>query len=312
MGHFFRTLALAEMLKEEFNCIYATKNPNEFQVNEILKICSDYIVLPDNIDHFNTFLNYLTGNEIVVLDNYYFDTNYQINIKKKGCKLVCIDDLHDKHFVADVIINQAEGINPSLYSCEDYTKIYIGFDYALLRKSFLEIGETISKNKEFSFIIFMGAADPYNLTNSLFDLLINHEFNKPFILISKDNSFIKGTNNNKFVFFDNLSTNQLKEKMLLSEFGIFPSSTIAIEAIALRIPFICGYYINNQKEIYNGIKKNKLAVCVGNYLQITSSEFNKALEEISLPLSKQKIINNQKEVFDKKSPKRILEIFKKL
>ena len=158
----------------------------------------------------------------------------------------------------------------------------------------------------------MGAADPYNLTNSLFDLLINHEFNKPFILISKDNSFIKGTNNNKFVFFDNLSTNQLKEKMLLSEFGIFPSSTIAIEAIALRIPFICGYYINNQKEIYNGIKKNKLAVCVGNYLQITSSEFNKALEEISLPLSKQKIINNQKEVFDKKSPKRILEIFKKL
>ena len=43
--------------------------------------------------------------KIVVLDGYHFDTNYQTKIKQKGCKLVCIDDLHDKHFVADIIIH---------------------------------------------------------------------------------------------------------------------------------------------------------------------------------------------------------------
>ena len=39
------------------------------------------------------FLNKLTGDEIVVLDGYQFDSNYQKEIKNKESKLVCIDDV---------------------------------------------------------------------------------------------------------------------------------------------------------------------------------------------------------------------------
>ena len=82
------------------------------------------------------WVNALQGNEIVVLDGYNFDTVYQTEIKSKGCKLVCIDDIHAYHFVADVVINHAPDISREQYSCESYTKLYLGTEYLLLKKLF--------------------------------------------------------------------------------------------------------------------------------------------------------------------------------
>jgi UDP-2,4-diacetamido-2,4,6-trideoxy-beta-L-altropyranose hydrolase len=129
MGHFIRTLALAEMLNDDFYCIYATQSPSEYQTNEIEKVCHERIDLPADETHFNVFLNLLKGNEIVVLDNYYFTTEYQKAIKAKGCKLVCIDDMQDKHYVADLVINHAEGINRNSFSIESYTRLLLGYKY---------------------------------------------------------------------------------------------------------------------------------------------------------------------------------------
>ena len=33
----------------------------------------------------------------------YTHLDYQRAIKQKGCRLVCVDDMHDKHYVADVV-----------------------------------------------------------------------------------------------------------------------------------------------------------------------------------------------------------------
>jgi len=138
MGHFVRTLALGEMLKNDFYCVYATQKPTDYQKREVNDVCKEIIELPDNLSHFIQFLDYLEGNEIVVLDNYYFDTDYQQEIKNKGCKLVCIDDMHDKHYLADVVINHAEGLNENDFSREGYTKLFRGLNYALLRSPFFE------------------------------------------------------------------------------------------------------------------------------------------------------------------------------
>lgn len=137
MGHFIRTLAIAEMLKDDFYCVYATQSPNQYQIEEIEKICHSYIFLPPNDTHFKTFLNLLEGNEIVVLDNYFFNTEYQIAIKEKGCKLVCIDDLHDKVFVSDLIINHSPYITPNHYKAQIYTKFALGLEYIMIRSEFL-------------------------------------------------------------------------------------------------------------------------------------------------------------------------------
>ena len=73
---------------------------------------------------------------MVVIDGYQFDTEYQQKVKKSGASLVCLDDLHNQHFVADIIINHAPGVDPGKYSAEPYTQYLLGPSYALLRPAF--------------------------------------------------------------------------------------------------------------------------------------------------------------------------------
>ena len=140
LGHVIRCLALADMLKEEFECVFATRFVNKYIIEEIEKSCLSYIKLKeDHNKHFEDFLTYINKEDIVVLDNYFFTTEYQIIIKNVGCKLVCIDDMHDKHYVADAVINHGPSLRENQFSVESYTKLCLGLDYALLRKPFLNV-----------------------------------------------------------------------------------------------------------------------------------------------------------------------------
>ena len=80
-GHFIRTLALADMLKDDFDCTYFTSDPSDYQMAEVSKVCN-YVSLKEE-SKFDEFLEYITGDEIVVLDNYFFTTEYQKKLKEK-------------------------------------------------------------------------------------------------------------------------------------------------------------------------------------------------------------------------------------
>lgn len=313
MGHFIRTLALAEMLKDNFYCIYATQSPSVYQINEIESVCKKRIDLPANETHFNMFLNLLKGDEIVVLDNYYFTSEYQRDIKAKGCKLVCIDDMHDKHFVADVIINHAEGISKTQYSAEKHTVFCLGYKFAMIRKDYLtSVSNEISK--QYACLIMMGGADPFNLTAKIIAMIEPLQFSLPIAVVvgavyNKEHLFQSFTNIEQFKGIESLKVFQLMQK---SQVGIFPASTVAIEACAARLPFICGYYVDNQKEIYNGIEKNNLATCIGNYSHVDSNDLYKAIENLSRKEIKEKIIQKQKTLLDKKSKERFITTFSQL
>lgn len=313
MGHFIRTLALAEMLKEDFYCIYATQSPSAYQINEIEKVCQEWINLPSNENHFPIFLNLLKGDEIVVLDNYYYTTDYQHCIKSKGCKLVCIDDIHDKHFIADVIINHAEGISELQYTVEKHTKFCLGYQFALLRKEYLtEIKEQPSK--KYSCLVIIGGADPLNLTAKIISMIVPLNFQLPIAIVIgagyNNDHLLKPFNNVEL--FKGIESSKVFQLMQESELGVFPASTIAIEAIAARLPFICGYYVDNQKEIYRGIETNNLALCVGNYLQTSPNEFANAFMQLSIREITDRIVMKQKTLLDKKSKERFIKIFNNL
>lgn len=313
MGHFTRTLALAEMLNENFHCIFATRTPTDYQIAEIEKVCHGRFDLPEDDSHFNHFLEYLNGDEIVVLDNYYYTTDYQKAIKAKGCKLVCIDDLHDKHFVADVVINHAEGICADSYSVEDYTQLLLGFRYALIKGVFrMPVDQPVTK--EYSCLIMMGGADPFNLTSKILNHISHTNFKEPVAIISgadlpKDSFANKSF---RIFIFNQLTAYEVADVMRKSYFGIFPASTVAIEACAVRLPFICGYFVDNQKEMYDGIEKNKLAICIGNLNTLQEKQFNEALKKIDSKIGHESIIKRQALFMDNQSEKRLLQIFQKL
>jgi len=306
MGHFTRTLALAEVLNEHFHCIFATQQPTEYQITEIERICHGQIVLPEDDTHYGKFLTHLNGTEIVVLDNYYFTTEYQIAIKAKGCKLVCIDDLHDQHFVADVIINHAEGVDSSVYSVEPYTKLFLGFRYALLRKEF-RVKTQLIKDKKFSCLIMIGGTDPFGITNNILELLSSTEIQKPIAVIANSKSYY-----NSVEWFQNLTASEVVKLMENAEFGIFSASTIAIEACAKRLPFICGYFVKNQIELYNGIKKSKLAICIDDFRTLNKNQLLYALSDLSNDEIKNSIQQRQKKAISNQMQLRYIRLFKNL
>ncbi|MCU4177472.1 UDP-2,4-diacetamido-2,4,6-trideoxy-beta-L-altropyranose hydrolase [Carboxylicivirga sp. N1Y90] len=280
MGHFVRTLALAEMLKDDFCCTFATIEPTEYQIGEIERICDNRIDLPNNDSHFTLFLEHLKGDEIVVLDNYYFTTEYQRSIKARGCKLVCIDDIHDKHYVADIVINHAEGINPCKFSKEDYTSLLLGYKYALLRSEYLE--NTSSDNiKKYSCLIMLGGSDPLNITSQIVSTIDNYFFDKPIAVVVSNQNIATEKFKNQYEFFSNISGKQVLNLMRSSNFGFFPASTVSIEACAARLPFICGYFVDNQKEIYQGLLNNNLAECIGDFGELRNESFKNAISKIT-------------------------------
>ncbi len=315
MGHFIRTLALAEMLKDGYHCIYATKNPSAYQKEEIERICHDIIELPENEDHYQVFLSYLNGDEIVILDNYYFDTDYQIKIKKKGCKLVCIDDMHDKHYVADLVINHTP-IDPSLFSSAIYTRLKLGFDYVLLRKHFLRDGPS-KRGHDFKHVLLgFGGADLNNLTNRILidllkidiiervDILVGNAFNN---LDELYKNVASSSGLTKISIHKDLDAKSLVEIINNVDFAIVPASTILLEIISQDIPVITGYYVNNQIELAGSLFNKYPRVHVADNLNELLIDKTK-IESLRAMITATGNERNEK-IIDGESPKRIVKEF---
>lgn len=259
-GHYIRSLALADMLKQDFDCTMFTQMPTDYQLRECEAVCP-IVALPDDDSKFEKFLEYLRGDEIVVLDNYFFTTDYQRAIKAKGCKLVCIDDMHDKHYVADVVINHG-CTGASLFDIEPYTKLCLGMDYALLRRPFWKPAkcERIPK----TYAICFGGSDAYNITYKYANEL------------SKKNGKIIAVVGDSYQYEDTLKTLpnvEIRKRLSADEMAsLFSSvenvicsvSTTCYEALRCGARVYAGWYVDNQKEVYEMWAKNGYILPLGN------------------------------------------------
>jgi len=304
LGHVIRSLALAEMLKEEFDCVFVTRFLSSYIDTEARKVFNDVIKLPETDNHFDAFLSLLLGNEIVVLDNYFFTSVYQQKIKDKGCKLVCIDDMHDKHFVADIVINHAGGINREKYSTEPYTQLYLGPEYALIRPEFLKRKSSTDNS---SILISFGGSDINNATLEALHLLEEKRFSHNCHVVLGD-SFLHQQKMDEFIInsklkiyvHKNLTAQAMADLMSECGYAICPPSTVSYEYLSVRGGEL---YIkmtaDNQKNMYafyieNGLAFDVSELFVENRLRIKESE------------------KLQKQYFDAKSSKQIRTIFEAL
>ncbi|WP_276496162.1 UDP-2,4-diacetamido-2,4,6-trideoxy-beta-L-altropyranose hydrolase [Pontibacter litorisediminis] len=170
LGHVVRSLALAQMLKEEFRCVFAVQQPEESLLGQLQHVCEEVIVLEaqEINEQEATYLcgQVLRPSDVVVLDGYRFDTAYQQVIKHHGCALVCIDDIHAYPFVADAVLNMAGGVEKEKYKAAPYTRLLLGPAYALLRPPFLKAAseERELPDEGLRLLLNLGGADPRNHT----------------------------------------------------------------------------------------------------------------------------------------------------
>ena len=78
--------------------------------------------------------------------------------------MVCIDDTISNHFLADVIINHAGGIDRAKYSKENYTKLYLGPKYALVKLLFYTEKKLQRDLSDYKVLVSLGGSDPQRMT----------------------------------------------------------------------------------------------------------------------------------------------------
>ena len=275
-GHFIRTLALADMLKDDFDCVFFTSEPSDYQIGEMDKVCP-FVSLIENTK-LEDFLSKLDGSEIVVLDNYFFTTDYQREIKAKGCKLVCIDDMHDKHYVADAVINHGP-VKPEQFDCEPYTRLCLGSQYRLLRKPFLTPPPMKPRNNVA--IVSLGGADPFRLSDKVVSLLLQADTSYQILVILGDSVYLSEENRKKVQVRSRLSAEEMAELFETSAFGILPASTVSIEASSRGLPMMIGYFVDNQAEGYEKSSKNGGFIPLGNLLTLTPERLQMAIQQLN-------------------------------
>lgn len=264
-GHFIRSLALADMLKNDFDCTFFTQCPNEYQKKEAEGVCN-LVSLPADESSFGEFLKLLHGEEIIVLDNYFFTSEYQKEIKDKGCKLVCIDDIHNRHFYADVIINHC--INScNEYDAESETKFFLGAKWALLRAPFLNREE--SQNDSSHWVITFGGSDPLNLTLIYVEYLRRiYPDAQISIMVGDGYSHLNKLRKIGDVrVYSKLTAKPVADLFRSAGNVICSASTVCYEALSCGCKVYAGYYVDNQVGFYKNLVAEGLIFPLGNLLE---------------------------------------------
>lgn len=282
-GHFIRTLALADMLKNDFDCTFFTSDPNEYQNGEVAKVCPLHPLSFGSAEE--AFLQLLTGDEIVVLDNYYYTAEYQKQIKDKGCKLVCIDDIADRYFYADVVINHAPGVNTVSYQHEVYTKLCLGADYLLLRKEFIEAIRNPLQDKRESIFICFGGSDEYNFTLQSCKALRKLDDRHIIAVVGGGYTFAselkKYADNHNVSIYSNIDAAKMIHLMSSSALAIVPASTTFFETCCARVPIITGYTVDNQVNIAASCSSLGLGYNCGNFLDDFEKKIAAAFQNVN-------------------------------
>lgn len=279
LGHLVRCMALAEMLKKYFSI--------HFFYSEGTTPGSTYLAGSgfsfSRINNEAEFIEKLTSEVIVVLDGYHFHIDYQWQIKSKGCLLVCIDDVHDQDFAADLIINHAPGIFKEDYNTPFYTQFALGPDYALLRQPFLLAArkkEEEKKKKEVNdtVMICFGGADPLNITEKALATVIKFEQLTKIIVVTgglyqyADSLTDHLKADSRIEWHTNLSDIDMAAVMMRSDIAIVQSSGILFESLASGCIAVTGVYIDNQKFVYNNFVNSNAALGAEDFSELPLSK----------------------------------------
>lgn len=317
-GHVHRMVSLVKILKDEFNCIFVSHEGPDFLLNELRSEGIPFIELerivyklpdlrgekeeiPFDMDEI------LTGDEVVVIDGYWFGFHYQQSIKEKGSRLVCIDDQAETEFVSEAVINHSPGVRIDDYWGKSLTTSYfLGTQYSLVSVPIKCSQSKQRENVSSSLLIGMGGSDPSNFTCKLL-----HDYKK-FISGFTEVVVLVGSNFKYLKELDKIKSGQHNIRIakdlrkndvyaLMSSCGvaILSASTISLEYASIGGILGITQTAENQKFVYHGLLSNYAALTVDELVRSKGEQY-------------ERLIENQKMLFDGKSSGRLISIFKEL
>lgn len=259
-GHFYRLKSLYDYFSNNHQTLFFLKTEPKEKVNVELFNQSNLL---EKLQLFKP--------NFAVMDGYSLTPELREKVRNLGCKTIFVADFAQGIYPDDVVINHAMNLNLENCQPQRNTKFFQGADFALVRNEFLEYAK---KNKampvksfETAFVSF-GGADPFQLLPKYCNWLASIAEIKSIVALGRPGDHFTQEAISKTAFYQNLSASELVELLTKVDFGVVPASTLSYELCCMRIPFISGFFIENQKLIYNGLSQNNCALGIENLNKI--------------------------------------------
>jgi UDP-2,4-diacetamido-2,4,6-trideoxy-beta-L-altropyranose hydrolase len=278
-GHIMRCLTLANELKQQNHEIVFICR--ELTGNLILLIKYPVLVLPknDNFQSDSLYLNWLgatqeqdaeqtikvipKNTDLLIVDSYASDEIWHKQLIPYTKKIMVIDDLADRQFNCDVLLNQNLGTQIEDYKDKvpDDCELLLGCDYALLRPEFPNLREkALIKRKNTKVIknilISMGGSD---ITNKTYDILqeVSDDLNIVVILggISPHNKMIKNYAKSKKNVKVVVDADNISRLMFDADLAIGAGGSTSWERCCLGLPTLLYVLAENQRKIAGNLEE---------------------------------------------------------
>jgi UDP-2,4-diacetamido-2,4,6-trideoxy-beta-L-altropyranose hydrolase len=270
LGHLMRCLTLADELKKNHDIVFICR---DLKGNLISTIRYPVIVLPKGINFHSDdlYLNLLGATQeedakqtievipknidIMIVDNYALNEIWHKKLRQYAKKILVIDDLADRKFDCDLLLNQ--NLGSKLYDYKNKVPksciLLLGCDYALLRPEFKKLRKkAIDKRKDVkeirNILVSMGGSDLNNIT---YDILgqLDDKFKIVVVLgaFSPHNRMIKDYAIDKNIEVI-IAADNMAQLMLEADLAIGASGSTNWERLCLGLPSLIFTVAKNQRK----------------------------------------------------------------
>jgi UDP-2,4-diacetamido-2,4,6-trideoxy-beta-L-altropyranose hydrolase len=329
VGHLTRCLTLADELeKKNHNATFICR---ELKGNLIKSIKHRVFILPVDKDFQSDdlYLSWLGATQeqdakqtiqaipdnadLLIVDSYALDEVWHKQLNSHTKKIMVIDDLADRSYDCDILLNQNLGFQAKDYNSKirDDCNLLLGCEYALLRPQFAELrSKALLKRKNTALIqnilISMGGADKMNVT---YDVIKQLDKNLNIVVVlgasSVHKEMIKNYAIDKKIRVV-VNAQNMPELMLNADLAIGAGGSSSWERCCLGLPSLTFVLSENQRKVAENLQKAGATLIVKNL----ANDIKELIENFDLWLSMSIKAQNLSDGFGAKKVKDFLFNFK--
>ncbi|GIN74768.1 UDP-2,4-diacetamido-2,4,6-trideoxy-beta-L-altropy ranose hydrolase [Bacillus sp. J14TS2] len=227
--------------------------------------------------------------DLLIVDHYGLDTNWEQRMKKNVKHLMVIDDLADRRHDCDILLDQNIQNHPGRYKglVSESCKQLLGTDYLLLREEFIEMANNIQirKGDIKNILVFFGGSDPQHLTLKTVDILQKISFQNCHIHVvvgssnpQRNQIKKKCSEEEGYVYYCQID--YMAQLMKQADLAIGAGGATTWERIFLGLPSLTAVTADNQLELTKNIEREGLTISLGNHPHTIEITLKKTLENL--------------------------------
>jgi len=248
----------------------------------------------------------------VILDGYQFSTDYEQAIKKKGVRLLKVDDLSTQHCVADILLDQNHGAEQMESSMAPYTKKLAGLKYVLLRREFRTAQietKSISEQGPFHILVSLGGGSEIS---DLLNLKIIQAFSElkdwngsATVVIGKmgqqSRPLIELTKQASWPIQITAHVENMAYEMVKSDLAIVSGGSTMWELLYMKVPFLAVSLNKAQEDYLEFLEQEELCVNLGWHEQLTSEKIQTSVCNLAQNKTRSQILEHADVLLERKN-----------